>query len=138
MAKARESRPPLALILDHGGGPIAAAGGFGVPLAFLVLELDLLGFAGDTLLGGGGDRGLQRGGMGRERLREHASDLVGPAAIVFDDLIGDFGHGAPRGFEGCLRPQRMPMRSVCTDPKSRPAARLFRSRARASIDRCNP
>ena len=78
---------------------VAAAGGFGVPLALLVLELDDLGVAGDRLLGGGSLRGRQRVGMGREGLRKHAIDLVGPAAIVLDDLIGDFGHGPPFGLD---------------------------------------
>ena len=40
-------------------------------------------------------RGLERGGVGRERLGEGAVDFVGPAAIVLDDLVGDFRHGAP-------------------------------------------
>ena len=49
--------------------------------------------AGDFLLLGGRLRGGERVGMGRERFREYAVDLVGPAAVVLDDLIGDFGHG---------------------------------------------
>ena len=53
------------------------------------------GVAGDFLLVGGRLRGGERVGVGRERLREDAVDLVGPAAVVLDDLVGDFGHGAP-------------------------------------------
>src|SRR3989304_1217607 len=52
--------------------------------------------------GGGGEGVLQRGGVGRIGFREHAVDLVGPAAIVLDDLVGDFDHGTPRVQGRCL------------------------------------
>src|SRR5476651_340980 len=81
-----------ALVLDRGDGAVAAAGGFGVPLALGILELDDLGGAGFFLFGGGRGRGHQRGSMGRIWLGKHAVDLVSPAAVVLDDLIRDFGH----------------------------------------------
>src|ERR1700693_5397413 len=71
---------------------VAATRGLYVPLAFFVLVLDSLAVAGHFLLGGGGLRGCERVGVGRERLGERAVDLVGPTAIVLDDLVGDFGH----------------------------------------------
>src|SRR5665213_3769203 len=76
---------------------VAAGGGFGMPAALLVLVLYFLGVAGDGLFD---RRRLGRGeccGVARERLREHAIDLVGPAAVVLDDFVCDFRHGLPLG-----------------------------------------
>ena len=65
----------MVLILDVRVRPVAAARSFGMPAAFLVLEFDLLGLAGDLLLSGGGLRGGECGGVGRERLGKTPSTL---------------------------------------------------------------
>ena len=39
-------------------------------------------------------RGYAGGVMARKRFRENPVDTISPPAIVFDDLIGDLGHGA--------------------------------------------
>src|ERR1700732_4472913 len=90
-------------ILDGRGWPVVAAVGFGVPAALVVLELDRRRGAGNLLLGGGALRRLQGGRVRRKGLREHAVGLVGPSAVVLDDLIRDFRHGSLCGLELRLR-----------------------------------
>ncbi len=70
-----------------------------MPAAFFVLELNLFGMTRNLLFGGGALCGFQRGGVARKRLGENTVDLIGPAAIVFDDFIGDLGHGTPFGLD---------------------------------------
>src|SRR5437763_16244954 len=90
-------------VLDVGFGAIAPAGGFAVPAPVCVLPLDRLGLAGHALLRGGGLGGGEGCRMARKRLRENVVDLVGPAAVVFDDLIGDVGHAPSCEFESSRR-----------------------------------
>src|SRR5215831_1935359 len=80
-------------VLDVGVRTIAAGGGLGAPVAFLVLVFDRLRVPGHALLGGGRARRRKRRRVGRERLREHAVDRVGPAVVVADDVICDMRHG---------------------------------------------
>ena len=74
-----------------------------MPTAFFILELDFFGVTGNALFGGGLLRGFQRGRVGRERFGEYAVGLVSPAAIVFDDFVGNLGHATPLGLEHDLR-----------------------------------
>jgi hypothetical protein len=37
----------------------------------------------------------ERLGMCRKGFRKHAVNLIGPAAVVLDNLVGDFRHGTP-------------------------------------------
>src|SRR5690242_20624914 len=71
---------------------IRAARGFRVPLALGIFVLDDLGVARRFLFLRGGLCGPQRGSMSRESLGKNTVDLVGPAAIVLDDFVGDIGH----------------------------------------------
>src|SRR5262249_40391148 len=99
--KGREASSALA-ILDGRERPVVAAVGFGVPAALLVLELDRRRGAGNPLLGGGLLGRPQGGRVGRKRLREYAVGLVSPAAVVLDNLIGDFAHGSLCGLQSRL------------------------------------
>jgi hypothetical protein len=47
-----------------------------------------------VLFAGGAFRGFAGEVVRREGLGEDAVDLVGPAAVVLDDMIGDLGHGS--------------------------------------------
>jgi hypothetical protein len=86
------------LVFDNGMGPVPTAGGFRVPLSLVILVFDGFLVAWDFLLASSHLRSGQRLGMGREGFRKHAIDLVGPAAVVLDNLIGDIRHKTPFGF----------------------------------------
>ena len=90
------------LVLDDGVRAVSAAGGFRVPLALVILVFDGFRVAGDLLLLGGRLRGCERLGMGWEGFRKHGVNLIGPAAVVLDDLVGDIRHVTP--FRVCRRP----------------------------------
>src|SRR4051812_15672937 len=79
-------------VLHVGVGPVAPAGSLAVPTSIRVLPLDRFALAGHALLRGGGLGGGERRRMAWERFGKHAVDLVGPAAVVFDNLVGDVGH----------------------------------------------
>src|SRR5580700_3703663 len=80
--------------LDVGFRPIGACGQLLVPPAVGVFPRDGSGFSRHMLFAGGAFRGLAGEVVGREGLGEDAVDLVGPAAVVLDDMIGDLGHGS--------------------------------------------
>src|SRR5215475_10259614 len=71
--------PSLDLVFNVGSRPVGSPCGFGVTRDGL--------FLGSGLCGG------QCIGMGGEGFRENAVDLVGPASIMFDDLVRNFHHG---------------------------------------------
>src|ERR1700757_3206488 len=79
----------LTRVVDVGLGAVAALGRLGVPLAVGCLVFDHLGASRRALP----SRGTLGGGKGRsmirKRLRKHAVDGVGPAAVMFDDFVGD-------------------------------------------------
>jgi hypothetical protein len=91
--------PSSLSVFDGRGGPVVAAVGFGVPLSLLVLELDDGGSAGHFLLRRRGPRRLERGRVGGLGFREHALRFVGPAAVVLDDFVCDFGHRSTCGMK---------------------------------------
>src|SRR6266568_613267 len=82
----------LRAVLHVGVGTIAAGGGLGVPLVLCILVFDHLAVAWHALLVGRGLGSRQRFRMRREGLREHAVNLVGPAAVVLDDFIRHMRH----------------------------------------------
>ena len=96
-AKSAASNPSIR-VFDNGVGPVSAAGSFRVPFTLVVFVFDGLTVAGDFLLAGSHLRSGQRLGMRRERFGKHAIDLVGPAAVVFHNLIGDIRHKTPFEF----------------------------------------
>src|SRR5271167_4426742 len=96
MAAGLPARQRLSLVLDIGFRTVAAGGGLGVPFAVGGLVFDRLGAARHALLGGNPLGGGKRGGMGRERLRKHPIDGIGPAAVMLNDLVGDMGHAGTR------------------------------------------
>jgi len=85
----------LTLVFDEGVRAIATAGSFCVPLALVILVLNGFRIAGDFLLGGGRLGRGERVGVGWKALRKHAVDLIGPATVVLDDLVGHISHGTP-------------------------------------------
>src|ERR1700741_667057 len=88
-------RRPLDLVFDVSLWPIRAARSFRVPASLFVFVFYGFRVAGNGLLLGSGLRGGERVGVGRVGLRIDAVDLVGPAAIVFDDLVGNVRHSDP-------------------------------------------
>src|SRR5437879_4248267 len=94
---ATPQKPSTLGVFDGRGGPIVAAVGFAVPLSLVVLELDDGGRAGHFLLRRRGPRRPERGRVGGIGLREHALRFVGPAAVVLDDFVCDFGHRSTCG-----------------------------------------
>src|SRR5258708_39923335 len=90
--KVHSERGILRSVLDIGLRPVIAGGGLGVPLAVRRLIFDRLGAAGHALLGGGASGGRQCGCMVREWFRKHAVDGIGPAAVMFDDLVSYVAH----------------------------------------------
>src|SRR5690242_18075622 len=72
--------------LHLGLGPVLAAGQLLVPAALGVLVLDRLVLAAHPLLAGGALGGPERVVVGWIGLGEDAVGLVGPAAVVLDDL----------------------------------------------------
>src|SRR5262245_26716142 len=85
--------PSLDLVFNVGSRPVGSPCGFGVPAAFFVFVFDNFGVTRDGLFLGSGLCGGQCIGMGGEGFRENAVDLVGPASIMFDDLVRNFHHG---------------------------------------------
>ena len=83
-------RTPLSRYI--GIGPVFARRQFVVPMAILVFVRNHGCLSGQDLF----SRRALRGFAGRivtwKRLRKDAVETVSPAAIVFDDLIGDLGH----------------------------------------------
>lgn len=75
------------LASDIGLGPVVATGYLCVPGAVSVLVFDGMGFVGDTLLGDDAAGGRQGGVAARKGFREHIVELVGPAAVVLNDLV---------------------------------------------------
>src|ERR1700734_1175658 len=80
--------------LDVGLRPVGAGGQLLVPPPVGVFPRDGPGFARYVLFAGGALRRLAGEVVGREGLGEDAVDLVGPAAVVLDDMVGDLGHGS--------------------------------------------
>src|SRR4029077_6125232 len=79
-------------VLDFGFWTVAAISSLGVPLAGRRLVFDYLGVSRPALLcrrafGSGKSRC-----MVRKAFREHAIYGVGPAIVMFDDLVDDVGH----------------------------------------------
>jgi len=86
------------LVLDKSVRAVSASGGFGVPVAFVILIFDRFGVPRYFLLLRGR---LCRGeglGMRREAFRKRAIDFIGLATVMLDNLIGDIGHGMFFGF----------------------------------------
>jgi hypothetical protein len=84
--------PALGAGLDRSSGdvclwPILSQGHFFVPIACLVLELDVFRRARQPLFGGGSLRGLAGFVMGGVAFREHIPGFVGPSAVVLDDPV---------------------------------------------------
>src|SRR3954470_992272 len=90
--KSGSKTPSRSSALDVRLGPIAASREFGVPATVLVLPGDARGLARHDLLPCRAFRrsvGLIVAGEG---LGEDVAHLVGPSAVVFDDLVADLGH----------------------------------------------
>jgi len=84
----------LLLAVDHvGGGAVVAGRQLVAPAAAVVLVRDAGVLAGHPLLAGRALGGVQGLVVGAEGLGEHRAHLVGPAAVVLDDGVGDVGHG---------------------------------------------
>src|SRR5690348_11461702 len=64
----------------------------GPPVTARILILDLCRVAGNALLEGGALGGSQGGTVAREGLGKDAVELIGPAAVMLDDPIRNFGH----------------------------------------------
>src|SRR3954465_2774007 len=82
-------------ILNDRVWTVSATDRLGVPLAFLVLILDIFDIARDFLLLGSQLRGSERLSMSRESFRKHAVDFIGPAAVMLDNLVDDVRHCTP-------------------------------------------
>src|SRR5215213_8287957 len=78
--------------LDVRLGPIAASREFVVPATVLVLPGDARGLARHDLLPCRAFRSSVGLIMGGEGLGEDVAHLVGPSAVMFDDLVADLGH----------------------------------------------
>src|SRR5215472_5341571 len=76
-----------------GLGAIVAAGNFLVPLAVTVFPGNGARLPWHMLFGGGALRRAARRLMRGKCFGERAADLIGPAAVMFDDAIDDLGHG---------------------------------------------
>src|SRR5690606_31867925 len=81
-----------ASLVDFGLWPVATIGDFFVPFSIGVLVADAVGGTSDMLLGGSGFGSLQRLGVTWKGFRIGGSDLVGPAAVMLDDGVGEFSH----------------------------------------------
>src|SRR4051794_19369567 len=78
--------------LDVRLGPIAASREFVVPATVLVLPGDARGLARHDLLPCRAFRSSVGLIVGGEGLGEDVAHLVGPSAVMFDDLVADLGH----------------------------------------------
>src|SRR3954454_22974559 len=78
--------------LDVRLGPIAASREFAVPATVLVLPGDARGLARHELLPCRAFRCSVGIIVGGEGLGEDVAHLVGPSAVMFDDLVADLGH----------------------------------------------
>src|SRR6266849_7630100 len=95
---------------DIGVGPIFAGGNFVVPSPVFVFVRDGRRLPGDDLFLRRLLRSLAGHVVARKGFRENAADAIGPPAVVFDDLIGDLGHGAAPCIDqvsapGCVGPE---------------------------------
>jgi hypothetical protein len=95
--------PSLDLVFDVSSWPIGSACGFGVPAALFIFVFYDFGVARDGLFLGSCLRGGECIGVGGEGFRENAVDLVGPASIVFDDLVRNLHHQKPLQARKVLR-----------------------------------
>src|SRR5215467_1978697 len=84
--------PPSNLVFDVSLWPIRAARGLRVPSSLFVFVLYGFCMAGHRLLFCSGLRGGKRVSVSWVRLRKDPVNLVGPTAIVFDDLVGNVRH----------------------------------------------
>src|SRR3954447_967731 len=91
VSRSSEERP---LVHHVGLRPVAAFGALSVPLAAFVLVFDGLACARHPLLGGGTFGGAQGRVVARKSLGEHVAELVGPAAVVLDDVVFHFRHSS--------------------------------------------
>src|SRR5687768_1108702 len=80
------------LIGNFGLRPVPTVGEFVVPFAVGVLVLDAIRGSGDLLFGRSDLGRAQRVLVVGECLRECRADLVGPAPIMLDDLVGQLRH----------------------------------------------
>ena len=79
-------------ILDFGFRTVAAIGSLGMPLAVRRLVFNYLGVSRPALLGRREFGSGKSRCMVRKTFREHAICGLGPAIVMFDDLVGDVGH----------------------------------------------
>src|SRR5262249_24460000 len=93
-ARARDAAAGC-LVVELGVGTIRAFRNLLVPVAGLVLVFDSFGGAGVTLALGGGRGGGVSVPMSWEGFRQHVANLIGPAAIVLDDLVNHLRHELP-------------------------------------------
>src|SRR5205823_12319735 len=80
------------LALYLGVGPVVAARYFLMPLAAWGFPGNGAGFARHMLFRGGALRRAPGRLMRWECFGKRAVDLIGPAAVVLDDVINDLGH----------------------------------------------
>src|SRR4051794_24624009 len=92
VTRSAPTRATYRLPLDVGFRPVIAGSGLRVPSSVGGFVFDRLGAARHPLLGGCAPCGGQRRAAVRKRFGKHAIDGVGPAAVMFDDLVGHMGH----------------------------------------------
>src|SRR3954452_5646824 len=90
--KSGSKTPRRSSVLDVRLGSIAASREFVVPATVLVLPGDARGLARHDLLSCRAFRCSVGLIMGGEGLGEDVAHLVGPSAVMFDDLVADLGH----------------------------------------------
>src|SRR3954452_19525669 len=93
--KSGSKTPRRSSVLDVRLGSIAASREFVVPATVLVLLGDARGLARHDLLPCRAFRCSVGIIVGGEGLGEDVAHLVGPSAIMFDDLVADLGHEWP-------------------------------------------
>src|SRR5258707_7765854 len=79
--------------LDISIGSISAGRQFVVPTPIVVFVRDGCRLPGDDLFPRRALRSRTGQVVARKWFREHPIDAIGPTPIVFDDLVGDLGHG---------------------------------------------
>src|SRR3954452_21627126 len=90
--KSGSKTPRRSSVLDVRLGSIAASREFVVPATVLVLPGDARGLARHDLLPCRAFRCSVGIIVGGEGLGEDVAHLVGPSAVMFDDLVADLGH----------------------------------------------
>src|SRR3954470_19920719 len=90
--KSGSKTPSRSSALDVRLGPIAPSREFVVPATVLVLPGDARGLARHDLLPCRAFRCSVGIIVGGEGLGEDVAHLVGPSAVMFDDLVADLGH----------------------------------------------